>query len=535
MRILFGLFLSAIALFGQNYNLVTAPSQQFNITLTSPAGFPTVTINGNTYPAIGYQGGAGLPIQNGRITYPPYQTLAGGTSWTGAIAAGVPNSVVLQYTPGTFPNVGSWSWFDLKTLSWTPRNGQPSEPSGFDGAVNVGNYLYFVPASRATYPIFVQYNTAKACTDPTAYQLYVPPPRNKLLGPMYGWNEAVYDGRFIYYIPMSDAKVYAAGGIAASGNVLRYDTTAPFGADSSWANFNMGSLTLPVQNVDGVQATGFQSGVYDGHRYIYYIPFHNNLIVRYDTWNGGSSPDPSGFTIASNYTTFNPTLLGTAGQPGYTGSGSVANLVGFTGATVAYDSAGANEYLYLVPWATFPGGTNGYNSGANPHLQSTTARVKVGTVSGAVWSPVDITDSGTTWEIYDISALTAGASWPAGWPKTHTTPAELAGQSSLAGWEQAYVTAGPPYKIGFFPDAATFYVQHSVDSALATAAAWSLAQRPAGYANGTQGGVYDTSSATIWPSSPQVPVFQTPFTQTAGNPTITFTGPITLTGPITIP
>ena len=239
------------------------------------------------------------------------------------------------------------------------------------------------------------------------------------MGYTYGWCTAVFDGRFVYYAPLANQVT------GNSGNIFRYDTTQPFsnlqtgGPTPAWENFDMITDREPGGNI--ANAAGFQSVAYDGYRYIYYIPFQLQTIVRYDTWNGGNGPDPNGFTIASNYTTFNPTLLGTCGYPAVTGTGNTANLAGFTGSQVVWDAANQNEYLYLVPWATYP------NNAQNPTLQSTVARVRIGFMNAGNWLPVDITSTATSpdwalpaWEMYDLSQLMQNPAWPGNWPLTAT-------------------------------------------------------------------------------------------------------------------
>ena len=155
-------------------------------------------------------------------------------------------------------------------------------------------------------------------------------------------------------------------------------------------------MKLNVNN----QAAAFQSASYDGHRYVYFVPQVYKLIVRYDTWNAAGNPettgpDPSGFINKGNYTTLDPTQLNAPGAgnanglPTITGPGTIANLTGFTGSAIVWDTAHLNEYLYLIPWGNYP-----YNTG-NPVPGSTTARVRVGTQSNpsepTTWNYVDFT------------------------------------------------------------------------------------------------------------------------------------------------
>ncbi len=175
--------------------------------------------------------------------------------------------------------------------------------------------------------MFIQYDSSKLLTDTTAYQTFTPPPMGMGLGATYGWCTAVSDDTFIYWVPVTNSVN------GSSGNILRFNfqsgTFSNYpggGVPTGWDHFDMTTIgTDWAQN-----ATNFQSAAYDQNRFVYYIPFKKTWIVRYDTWNGGTGPDPSGFTVATNYTKFDPTTLGSAG-PAVAGLGQASNLVGFTG------------------------------------------------------------------------------------------------------------------------------------------------------------------------------------------------------------
>jgi hypothetical protein len=388
---------------------------------------------------------------NGKMVYYPWMVANGGTTWQDTIEDGIPQSVILEYTPGgsgitqfnTNPD-GNWKFFDMNqtppAISWYTQgcgtginpacpNPAPNLPAGYQGGtVDPNGYVYPAPIGTpgtgcgtdggspcggGAYPVFIQYNSAYDMTTAGAYQTFVPPPMGGYMGTSYGWCTAVADEAFVYYAP-------ATNGITGpSGNIFRYDFACPFanltgampdcsGSDPyrpglpSWNHYDMTSL--------GSSASNFQSVVWDSHRYVYYIPFKNTLIVRYDTWNGGSGYDytGAGFTTMGNYTTFDLTTLNSTG-PTVTGPGLVSNLVGFTGAQVISDTAG-NEWLYFVPWSQISPITS------DPMVQSTAARVRIGATSGSIWVPVDITCASgctyaPTWEMYDVSLLTRNPAW----------------------------------------------------------------------------------------------------------------------------
>ena len=511
--------------------LPTVSSSFYPGTPTLP-GLPTITAtnpDGSTVvlDSIGYQDGVFI---NGTVIYFPWQVLDGATTWLDAIHNAIPQSVMLSYSAGAgidgFDNPSKWSWFDLRTLPYEgkgtiqPGNLDYNLPVGFMGGTIVGNVVYPTPNGVHPYPVFVAYDVSRPFDSPGSYQTFVPPPMGGPLGAKYGWCSATSDGRYVYYAPLANTIN------GDSGNIFRYDTTQPFGDIGSWSNFDMGTSISP-------DAESFQSVAYDGYRFVYFVPFHKKLIVRYDTWGGDYTSNPAAFSNPESYNTLDPTQLGTAGYPTIAGQGTTVKLWGFTGAAVAWDSARENEYLYFVPWATFPGNrTGGAGQGAqNPVLQSTAARVRIGTQSGSVWNYVDITSTTTNpeaapdWEMYDLSLLTENAAWPTAWAKVYPAAAgSFAGQSTMAGWQMTFVSTSPAPAVGFIPDTAQFVVEHNVDHSLSDPSGWYVAQVPLccaqapptlcpGAGNcGTMGGGYDPDHGILYPSSPENPLFAIQFT-----------------------
>ncbi|MGC9948267.1 MAG: hypothetical protein ABSF64_18025 [Bryobacteraceae bacterium] len=495
------------------FNILPMVTNTFTPSPTTLAGLPMITVNNpdgsqTQLPSVGYQDGA---FVEGKAIYFPWQVVNGGTTWVEVIQDSIPQSVMISYdaTDGVagFSNASNWSWFDLSTLNWAGKGSVPNSPEGFQGGTVVGNIVYPTPNAHHTYPVFIAYDASQPLTSASAYQTFVPPTRGGALGAEYGWCSAANDGRFVYYAPLSDPLV------GNSGNIFRYDTTLPFSDIGSWTNFDMGI------NISS-DAESFQSVSYDGYRFVYFIPFHKNLIVRYDTWGGGQAANSAAFTNASSYKTFDPTQLNTPGYPAIAGVGSAASLLGFTGSAIAWDSAHQNEYLYFVPWATFPGNTTGgVGQGAqDPVLQSTTARVRIGTQSGSTWNYVDFTSTTSSalstpnWEIFDLNTLPQNPAWPVTWGAVFPTDAgAFAGESAIAGWQMTFVTTTPAPLVGYVPDKSQYFVEHNVDHSLSDPSGWYVGPVPSGYHGGTMGGPYDPVNQILYPSSPGVPVFAAQF------------------------
>jgi len=493
----------AVAAATSTFHTIEPAISVFTPSTFNLANLPTVTFSsGSTLPSVGYQSG---DFVNGKVIYYPWQVQPG-TGGTGStltdITAGISQGVVMSYNASTsgFTDAGNWTFFDLSTLDATAK--------GFLSGVVVGNNVYMVPDGNhnGALPTFAVYDAGKAVNDTTAYQFVDAPPRGGALGSTYGWCGGVFDGRYVYYAPDIDGgtSTTITAGIF-SGNVIRYDTTTPFSlSGGGWASFDLTTVNP--------QAAAFQSAVYDGHRFIYFLPFRDKLLVRYDTQYGTpGTPNPAAFTNKAAYTVLDPTQLGTSGLPQVTGQGNAANLTGFTGGVAVWDSAHQNEYLYLAPWATYPAST--------PHVQSTVARVRIGMQTGSAWSDVDITNGAAgslssatpNWEIFDLSNLTTNSQWAAnGWPTPAVyTSGELDGQSMIAGFQGNWInTSSSSTRVGFGADFSQFWVEHDVNHALADPTGWYVGKVPTEHRNGTFGGAYDAAHQILYPSPPVPPLIQ---------------------------
>jgi hypothetical protein len=146
----------------------------------------------------------------------------------------------------------------------------------FDGAVYDGRYVYFVPLLKG---VVVRYDTKGDFGDPESWSQY----DGKRLG--MGMNVgAIYDGRYVYFATY------------ANGCILRYDTEGEFESDGSWK-------ARDVNGTSGLDTSGFDGAFFDG-RFLYFIPwkshgaewtvgYHCNYL-RYDT--GGDFEDPGSWT-----------------------------------------------------------------------------------------------------------------------------------------------------------------------------------------------------------------------------------------------
>ncbi|MFM1549908.1 MAG: hypothetical protein ACKJSG_10940, partial [Lentisphaeria bacterium] len=102
-----------------------------------------------------------------------------------------------------------------------------------------------------------------------------------------GFFGAVFDGRYVYFVPQSTGTGSAGRVTGQHGKVLRYDTQAEFNEASSWNAFD-------ASETSGLQTRGYYGAVFDG-RYVFFIPrtdgvdLHSRML-RYDTHGEFTSP-----------------------------------------------------------------------------------------------------------------------------------------------------------------------------------------------------------------------------------------------------
>src|SRR5690606_15318839 len=126
---------------------------------------------------------------------------------------------------------------------------------GYHGGAFDGHYVYFAPRgdSMAPHGEILRFDTQAALTDEAAWQKFVPAPAFPSLLDI----GAVFDGRYVYFIPLLDDMGQPAT------RILRYDTQAEFSLPTSWSSFALNS-TFP--NIGG-----FAGGSFDG-RFVYFVP-----------------------------------------------------------------------------------------------------------------------------------------------------------------------------------------------------------------------------------------------------------------------
>jgi hypothetical protein len=242
-----------------------------------------------------------------------------------APSGGASNGAVARYdTTSTagYSNTSSWTSFDASTL--TP------DAHGFHGAVFDGRYVYFMPE---THSVIARYDTTAAtgfanAASWTSFDLTAVASGLSFAG-------GVFDGRYVTCVPSSLS--------GANGTTARYDTTSAAGfADvSSWTTFDL--RTLPGAPAD------FTGAVSDGH-YLYFVPSGNvHLVTRFDTTS------TAGFQAAASWTTFDVSTIDGRVESYAGGSfdGRYVYLAPQGGVAVRYDTTASAGFTAGSSWSTF--------------------------------------------------------------------------------------------------------------------------------------------------------------------------------------
>jgi hypothetical protein len=210
---------------------------------------------GNTggLPAKGYSSG----IYDGRYVY--FVPTVNGVQANGS-------GVVLRYdTQDGFTNSASWQAYDAGNTG-----GMVS--TIFKGAAFDSRFIYFTPYPNNSNCVVLRYDTQTAFTNSAGWSAFNATNTSGLT--TEGYDGAVFDGRFVYFVP------YHTAASAFHGRVLRYDSQGAFTNSVSWTAFDASATA-------GLQTQGYVGAVSDG-RYIYFAPYFNGSaysgnVLRFDS------------------------------------------------------------------------------------------------------------------------------------------------------------------------------------------------------------------------------------------------------------
>ncbi|MFC1526659.1 LamG-like jellyroll fold domain-containing protein [Candidatus Latescibacterota bacterium] len=167
--------------------------------------------------------------------------------------------------------VSRWDFAESMTHFATHDAGSTGgmDTTGFFGAICDGRYVYFSPQCNGTgrHGLALRLDTHGELSDPASWISCDAESTDSL--DTRGYYGAVYDGRFVYYVPRTDGRTHHS-------RVLRHDTGHDFDDPRGWAAHDAG---VPIS---------YQGAAFDG-RYIYFAPgYHQDggpsgLVLRYDT------------------------------------------------------------------------------------------------------------------------------------------------------------------------------------------------------------------------------------------------------------
>ncbi|MBF0205220.1 MAG: hypothetical protein HQK67_13195, partial [Desulfamplus sp.] len=176
------------------------------------------------------------------------------------------NGQVTRYNTGKpFADPASWELFETRTLHPDSR--------GFHGAINHGQYIYFVPYLRLGKEYsgrLARYNKSREFCDPDSWLSI---DLTNFNSRACGFVSGTCEGKYIYLAPYFD-------GTDRYGQVARYNTEADIENPDSWEWFDSALVDSGSR--------GFFGAISDG-RFIYFIPHcrgvgaYHGQMTRYDT------------------------------------------------------------------------------------------------------------------------------------------------------------------------------------------------------------------------------------------------------------
>ncbi len=232
-------------------------------------------------------------------------------------------------THAPFATASSWSTFDATTLN--------PAISGFFGALYDGRYVYFVPDGTADPAIAARYDTTASFSVGASWTSFS---LTMVSSNGYAFQGAAFDGHSIYFAPSANSNG------APGGTALSYQVGSTFNATSSWASFPPAQLNPAI--------TAYNGAAFDG-RYVYFAPnggsdVPNNVLLRYDTTAKAFASNASWGTL--DLTTVDP---GASDFEGAVFDGRYVYLVPLGSSTVARFDARAPGPLPLDAGVPFYG------------------------------------------------------------------------------------------------------------------------------------------------------------------------------------
>jgi hypothetical protein len=254
------------------------------------------------------------------------------------------------------PSVFTFADMDItRACAWKAVDpgelGVGTDPDGYWGAVFDGRYVYFVPWNNGSgyHGEVLRYDTTGLFEAASSWATFNPGAAG-VGDDTVGFTFAVFDGRHIYFTPYKNSS-------GSYGQILRYDTTGTFDDTASWSAFDAGDQGV------GTDPDGYAGGAFDG-RYVYFSPYdngtvHHGEVLRLDTTGG--------FENAASWTTFDAGAYGVGVEYGYVGAAFDGRYVYFVpncttdtshhGEVRRYDTTGG--FTDVASWSAYDPGAHG--------------------------------------------------------------------------------------------------------------------------------------------------------------------------------
>jgi len=179
---------------------------------------------------------------------------------------------------GSLTSSSSWTGVSIASSQiLNSSNFQNFQTSQYDG-----RYIYFAQGSG----YLARYDTKKSLNDSTAWNGINLTSSSFLNNGCYSnFVGAVFDGRYMYFVPAYN------GSYIGTGCLARFDTVGSFSSGAHWSGIDITS-SLATNNPN---AYGFSGGIFDG-RYIYFVGSTHGgggpsgVFARYDTLSPLNSP-----------------------------------------------------------------------------------------------------------------------------------------------------------------------------------------------------------------------------------------------------
>jgi hypothetical protein len=164
----------------------------------------------------------------------------------------------------------------FETFDYSMKSGI-NTARGFGGAVYDGRYVYFVPFfdAGAYQSTAIRYDTKGSFTEVGSWDSFTI--ASSVASKAVGFLGGAFDGRYVYFAPnrQNDAPTY-------NTTAVRFDTTAAKFSDSSaWTTFDLSTLTSPIGGFEGV--------IFDGE-HVFFIPRELNVMLRFDARTPRTTP-----------------------------------------------------------------------------------------------------------------------------------------------------------------------------------------------------------------------------------------------------